>query len=509
MTASLAKRLLDPAYFTHPEYVQTYGPEVADLAALAGFPPDPEQELALDALFAIDEAGAPLVFEFAVIAPRQNLKTGLFKQAVLGWLFITEQRLIVWSAHDMTPTKEAFLDLTNLIEECGPLRKRLAPGPANGIYRGNGDESIELATGQRVLFKARTHKGSRGLTGDKVILDEAFALLPVHIGALLPTLAARPHSQVAYGSSAGSAGSEILRDIRDRGRKGEPSLAYMEYGAPEGGCADGNCSHARDVEGCALDDRKNWQIANSALGRRITVAKMAAFRRSEPPAEFAREHMGWWEKPAIEVAGPITEQMWRGLRDPDSTPTDPVAFALHISRDRSTAAIGVAARRADGRIHVGVIPAKKGGTTDTLPGVRWIPGRLRELRDQWSPCAFVVDGHSAAASLIPAINAPVLEEVNGIDRIIEEGVEVITTNASDMARACGNFYDAVIDDQIRHKGADALAKAVAAARKRDLSGAWAWDSNSPQLYAVTLALHGLIVHGPKQDVETEVWGFWE
>lgn len=500
MTASLAKRLLDPAYFTHPEYVQTYGPEVADLAALAGFPPDPEQELGLDALFAIDETGAPLVFEFAVVAPRQNLKTGLFKQAVLGWLFITEQRLIVWSAHDMTPTKEAFLDLTNLIEDCAPLRKRLAPGPANGIYRGNGDESIELASGQRVLFKARTHKGSRGLTGDKVILDEAFALLPVHIGALLPTLAARPHSQVAYGSSAGSAGSEILRDIRDRGRKGEPDLAYMEYGAPEGGCADANCSHARDIEGCACDDPGNWRIANSALGRRITMAKMAAFRRSEPPAEFAREHMGWWERPAIEVAGPISSQQWAGLRDAESAPKDPVAFGLHVSQDRGTAAIGVAGRREDGRIHIGVVPAAKGGALDTLPGTGWIAARLRELQEQWAPCAVVIDGYSAAASLIPAIT--------------EAGVEVITTNASDMTRACGNFYDAVIEDQIRHKGAAPLAKAVAAAKKRELRDAWAWDrrdSNSDitQLVAVTLALHGLIVHGPKQETETEVWGFYE
>lgn len=502
MTASLARRPLDPAYFTHPPYTLTYGPEVADLAALAGFPPDPEQEMALDVLFALGEDGLPLVFEFANICPRQNMKTGLGKMAVLGWLFITEERTVVWSAHEMGTTKEAFRDLAELIEDCPPLSKRLASGPSNGIYRGNGDESIELRSGQRTLFRARTHRGGRGLTGDKLLLDEAFALLPVHMGSIMPTMTARPRSQVFYGSSAGGAHAAILRGIRDRGRRGgSKSLGYLEYCAPEGGCADENCTHQFGlVEGCALDNRDNWRVANPAEGRRITIAKLAALRESLPPGEFGREHMGWWERPVEEMAGPISPEMWARLVDVDSVPADPVAFGLHVSQDRGTAAISVAGRRADGRIHVGIVPAAKGGALDTLPGTGWIPARLVQLVEQWSPCAVVVDSGSAAASLIPALT--------------EAGVEVVTTNASDMARACGQLFDAVTEDQLRHKGAVPLAKAVAAAKTRELRDAWAWDrkdsgSDITQLVAVTLAVHGLIVHGPQKETETEVWGFWE
>jgi hypothetical protein len=73
------------------------------------------------------------------------------------------------------------------------------------IYNGNGEERIEMNGGARLLFKARTKTGGRGLTGDKVILDEAFALQPGHMGALLPTLSVRPDPQVLYGSSAGLA----------------------------------------------------------------------------------------------------------------------------------------------------------------------------------------------------------------------------------------------------------------------------------------------------------------
>src|SRR4029077_3137996 len=230
--------LIEPAFANFPPYTETFGPEVAELATMAGLPPDPEQELALNALFALNDANRykSAAFEFAVVCARQNMKTALFKMAALGWLFITDQRLVVWSAHEMSTTKEAFLDLVVLIENCAPLRKRLAPGPSNGIYRGNGDEAITLAPtpstpeGQRIKFKARTHGGGRGLTGNKVILDEAMYLQPAHMGSLLPTLSAVEDPQVVYGGSAGMAASEVWRGVRDRGRVGaSPQLGYLEF----------------------------------------------------------------------------------------------------------------------------------------------------------------------------------------------------------------------------------------------------------------------------------------
>ncbi len=58
-----------------------------------------------------------------------------------------------------------------LITGCAPLARRVKK-----ISYGNGEEAIELQTGQRLIFKARTKTGGRGLSGDKVVLDEAFAL---------------------------------------------------------------------------------------------------------------------------------------------------------------------------------------------------------------------------------------------------------------------------------------------------------------------------------------------
>ena len=191
---SASALLVEPTYRTGPDYVRTYGDEVADLAALADFAPDPEQRLGLDLIFAVDGRDRAAAFEFAVVCSRQNRKTGLFKQAVLGWLFITDQRLIIWSAHEFRTAQEAFRDMEQLIGGC-PSLSRLV----KRVHRASGSEGIELVTGQRLMFKARTKAGGRGLTGDKVVLDEAFALQPEHMGALLPTLSVVPDPQVLYG----------------------------------------------------------------------------------------------------------------------------------------------------------------------------------------------------------------------------------------------------------------------------------------------------------------------
>ena len=182
---TLSEMLVEPAFHTGPAWSRTWGPEVSDLCEQVGFTPDPEQRLLLDDTFGLDANDRAVAFEVAVICPRQNLKTGFLKQAALGWLFVTDQRLVVWSAHEFLASQEAFRVMEQRITGSDVLRRRV-----KNISHGNGDEAIELLGGSRLMFKARTTGGGRGLTGDKVILDEAYALQPAHMGALLPTLSA-------------------------------------------------------------------------------------------------------------------------------------------------------------------------------------------------------------------------------------------------------------------------------------------------------------------------------
>ncbi|QBI98079.1 terminase [Mycobacterium phage Jamie19] len=493
-----APAMVKPAYANFPAWTETLGPEVADLCEMAGYVPDPEQRLALDALFALGPDGFhPAMFEFCAICARQNLKTGALKMAALGWIYVVEVETITWSAHEMDTTREAFRDLVNLIENCPPLAARLADGPTNGIHRGNGNEMIEFApsqacpNGQRIKFKARTSSGGRGLTGDKVILDEAFALKDDHIGSLMPTLSTRPEAQIVYGSSACRPESDVLRRIVARGRSTDPAqrkrLGYLEFCAPEGACEDDDCPHYVGYPGCAMDKREYIQMANPAAGRRITWQYLEDERASMSPAEFGRERLGWHDQPAVEDGPLITRDMWDALADAESAPTDPVAFGVYVNKMQTAAAIGVAGYREDGLIHVGIVPAVRDRPElHTLPGTGWIPERTKELAEAWKPCATVIDGYSSAASQQTAIE--------------EKGVEVVTTSASDMAKACNNFYAFVRDGKLRHQGGQLLATSVTAGKPRDLADSWAWDrrdknSDITQLVAVTLALHGLLEHG--------------
>lgn len=448
---TLSATLVEPAFRSVPAFRDTLGPEVADLCELAGFPPDPEQRLALDAMFAFGVDGKIAAFEFGIVCPRQNMKTGLFKQAALGWLFITEQRLIVWSAHEMKTTKEAFTDLVNLIENCPPLASRLAGGPSNGIHRGNGDESIELASGQRIMFKARTKGGGRGLTGDKVILDEAFALQAAHMGSLLPTLSARPDPQVVYGSSAGLADSDVLREIRDRGRSGvDPSLAYVEWCDDLGGeCADGMCDHRPGTSGCILDDKARWGRANPQAGKRITWKYLESERRALPPLEFWRERLGKWDDPAAADAA-LPYQRWDVLTDAESQLLRVAAFAIDTTPDLSSTSIVAAGMQAGPwalpKTHVEVVRNGR--------GLEWAKAEAVALDAKHGPAEWVIDSVGPASALI--------------DDLLAAGLNVRVVKTVDVARAFTDLRDAVEHGTIVHGPDEALSTAVRGAKKRPL-----------------------------------------
>lgn len=493
---SVSLLAVEPAYRSVPAYGRTLGPEVADLARLAGFGPDPEQELLLDAIFALDAHGRSAAFEVGMVVSRQNLKTAVAQMAVLGWLFITDQRLIVWSAHEFRTTQEAFRDLDALVTGSDVLRRRV-----KHIYRGNGDESIELVDDRRLIFKARTKGGGRGLSGDKVVLDEAFALQPMHMGALLPTLSARPDPQVLYGSSAGMAESQVLRGVRDRGRAGaDPRLAYFEWCAPPPARACGageRCTHMLDAEGCGCDDPANWRRANPAIGRRISVEHIAAERRAMPPAEFSRERMGWWDDPA-EDAHPFPVEAWRQRVDAAAPRPPGPALAVAITPDRAMTAVG-AAGRVDEMSHVDVL--------DHRSGTGWVAGRLVALYDQTGACALVLDPAGPAGSL----EKDLLER--GFSTKPEPGERrLVIVTAREYAQACGALVDDVVNDRIRHRGRRELDAAADGVRTRPLADAYAWsrkDSSvdiSP-LEVVTLARHGYATHGlnGSYDVLESIW----
>lgn len=438
-------RFVAPSFQSTVDYVATVGDEVADLSTLAGFEPDPEQRLCLDQIFGMNAEGGVAAFEFAVICARQNLKTGLFKQAALGWLFLDPgARLTIWSAQQFDTSSEAFIELEGMIGATPELSKRV-----RRVSHTRGAESIETNDGSRLLFKARSKASGRGFSGDRVVFDEALFLKPSHLGALQPLLSARPDPQIVYGSSAGLLDSEVLRGIRDRGRTGKSRrLSYVEWCDPHpNSCDMDGCDHSVGVQGCALDDESRWQLANPQLGRRIKIETIRAERASLPPNEFARERMGWWEDPLTDDEGAVTAAQWAKTITTDA-PTGVLSLAIDVAPGHTWSTIMVCG---DGVMEM----------VDRRRGTGWLFDRLPQLCARHGIEAIGLDPAGPAGSILP--------ELERLD------VPLLLLDGKESVRACGAIAAAIADGAVHHRGESELLAAAGGASRRPVGDGWKWS----------------------------------
>ncbi|WP_328941529.1 terminase [Streptomyces sp. NBC_00250] len=477
-----------PRIETVPPYVSSAGPEAIELAASAGLILDPWQQHALTVGLGETADGRHSAFEVAVTVSRQNGKGSIIEARELAGLYLLGEGLIIHSAHEFKTAIEAFRRIESLIVNADHLRKRVAR-----VRRTTGEEAIELITGQRLRFLARSGGSGRGFTGDCIILDEDMILGDDAMGALMPTMAAVDDPQVWYLGSAGI-GAQSLQLARIRRR----ALAAMESGEPDPSLAYLEWSINAHVKECATncadhDDPlapESVAKANPALGYRLTLEHTERERRTMGPEIFARERLGVGDYPAEEGDSwsVIGKDVWEALVEADSQPEAPYSFAIDTTPERSHTSICIAGRN-DAVVHVEVI--------ENRPGTQWVVDRAAELHEKWSPRCWVIDPSSPAGSFIKELE----------ERL---GIEVVTPRARDVAQATGQFYDAVVSQQLVHIGQAPLSVALAGARKRDLGEAWAWARRgvgvdiSP-LVGVTLARWGLSAEVEEKPDEVEPW----
>lgn len=455
-----------PRVRSHPPYVDSLGTEAAEFAASVGLVLDPWQRDVVDVALGVRGDGRWAAFEVGCLVARQNGKGAVLEAVELASLFLFGDRLILHSAHEFKTSAEAFLRVKALIDGSDELTRRVRT-----IRTSHGEEGIELLDGARLRFVARSRSSGRGFSGDRVILDEAQELPRTAMGALLPTLSARPNPQVIYTGTVPGPENDSAHwaSLRDRGRAGgDPTLAWMEWSPKPPDDEDGDYD---------LDDREAWRESTPALDIRITEETIERERASLGDEEFARERLSIWR--AGRGRDVIAAGRWAGLADPTPGELEPLALAVDVSPDRSHSSIAVAGVRPDGRRHVEVVDSRR--------GTGWLAERLEGLVDRRKPCAVVLDPSGPAGSLIPDLAAtgrPAL------------GDDLVMTSAREMAQACGAFYDATQALTVTHFDQPALNAAVGAARKRPLGDAWAWHRKDPSvditpLVAATLALFGL------------------
>ena len=422
-----------------------------ELAESAGLLLDEWQRHVLDVALGERADGQWSAFEVGLVVPRQNGKGAVLEARELAGLFLFGEQLILHSAHEFKTAQEAFRRILFLVENSDHLRKRVAR-----VRTSHGEEGIELTGGARLRFVARSTGSGRGFSGDCVILDEAYKLDGEAMAALLPTLSARPNPQLWYTSSAPMASSSQLHRVRRRALDGgDARLAYLEWSVDES--AD-------------PADPAGWAAANPALGLRIGAEFVASEMAAMPVEVFRRERLGVPDLPAGELqAAAIPADAWTGCADVASQPDGRLRFAVDVTPDRSRSAVGVAARRADGLWHVELV--------DTDQGVAWVAGRVAEL----------VRVHGGVVGLDPASPAGSL-----LPELAAAGVAVELVSTRQFGQACGRFLDLVVEGLVRHRCQPGLDAAVAAAVRRPLGDAWAWNrrdgADISPLVAATLAL---------------------
>lgn len=453
----MPRSLVLPRVRSVPKYGFSSGVEAIELAASAGLVLDRWQQEAVMDILAERPDGKWNTFETALVLPRQNGKNAVLEAIELAGLFLFGEQLIIHTAHEFRTAQEAFRRIRSLVENTPELYEQLKnDGRSNGIMTGAGNEGIELKTGQRLRFLARSGNSGRGFSADRVIYDEAYELAEETVAASLPTMSARPNPQLMYTSSAALDKSTVLKTVMERGRRGgDKHLCYIEYSADPK--AD-------------LDDHNAWRSANPGMEvGRINVDFVAKERAALSEVAFARERLGIVDE--SKGATVIDMDIWETRMDKMSTPMDPVAFAVDVNPDSSAASIAVAGRRADGKLHIEVIERRR--------GTGWVADRLEELVEKWSPAAVSLDQGSPAGALLPSLS--------------ERGVHVDPITMSEYGQACQGFKTLVDEDGMRHTGQTGLSAALEAARKRPLgdSGAWGWHrrdtTDITPLVASTLA----------------------
>lgn len=422
----------------------------------------PWQRHVADVALEIDPDTGLLAYrEVRLLTPRQSGKTTLILSlAVQRALGFGRPQSIVYTAQTRNDAREKW-EREHV--------EALDHSAFAGLYKvdkTNGREALRWKNGSSHGITSTTEKAGHGKTLDLAFADEAFAQVDARLEqALKPTMITRPQPQLWVVSTAGWLDTSIylwdkVTDGRERAERGvTQSVAYFEWSAPD------------DADPA---DPATWWAWLPALGHTVTEDAVRETFDSMPLPDFRRAFLNQWRLKHSDDPV-ISDEAWAACFDEDSHLADPVVFAVDTTPDRDFTSIAAAGRRRDGLAHVELV--------DNREGTRWVVARLVELRDRWRPAAIVLDNRGPAASLLT--------------ELADAGVEVQLTNTSQMAQACGGFFDAVTADEptVRHLGSPKLTAALGAARKRPLGDAWAWKrkdgTDISPLVATSLAWFGL------------------
>lgn len=418
----------------------------------AGQVMDPWQDVVLEQGMGELAGGRWASTEVDCWVSRQNGKGGIIEAVVCYALFVAKARTVIWTAHLYRTAMEGFLRIKELIRNT-PSMYRLV----RRVWEGSGEEGIELVTGQRLMFMARSKGGGRGFTCDLLILDEAQYLTALVIQAVYSALSAVPNPQIWYFGTPPTDPAAWCYGLRKDGAAGAPRMSHFDWGV------DLNLDDPKDR--ARVGDLELLYQANPALGIRLTEEYCLGELRRLGQVGYAMERLGVW-LPPVEAGGdsPVSPELWADLAVDPQRPAD-VAFAVDVNPRRSHSAILSVGPRDDGLLQISVVEYR--------PGTAWVVDRLVELKAAWNPVAFGLDAKGPAGSLLLDLEKVGITQPANPDRPLRGDLAVPT--AAETAQAYGLLVDALTERRAVHLDEEPLNAAVAGAATRPLGGGSAWD----------------------------------
>jgi hypothetical protein len=466
--------LIEPRYAWLPPRVRSLGPDAIACWEAAGQKTLDWQAFTVDAFLGIGEDKLFASTNDGMCVARQNGK-GVVEQIIeifvafeLGYRF--GYKLVVHTAHEFSTCQEHQIRLDEVIQNAPHLHARVRD--QGGYKHANGQESINLKDGTRIVFKARTKAGGRGYSGDLLVWDEAMVVPDEVVGAQRPMLRA---SSARFGAKTIYAGSAVDQEvheygvnfarIRERGIEQAPKVCYLEWSSPY--------DHPSQMTEDLLRDVSLFPLGNPSMAEGLISSETMSDEVNSMPTRTAAVELhdvGDWPRTDGHEEGVFSIEAWDRLERPDSVLQPPYELGFDVSPERR-GAISLSGRNQDGDFHVEI--------QEDRQGTGWMPERIAQIVESGDVSIVVCDAVGPAASLVLAL--------------ADLGVTVETVNSQEHAQACGRLVDMVEDDTLAHLGSAELRDAVRGARTRQLGDAFAWSRkhssvNIAPLVAATLAL---------------------
>ncbi len=447
----------EPTFTRVPDGDETTGQEAVDLGRAYGIALDEWQADVVRGILR-EAGGSWAATQAGLVVARQSGKGQILAALeVAGLLLLGET--VLHTAHATKTSTDAFRRLWGVIDGHDDLRRLVKRHSL-----ATGAEFVELKSGARAVFTTRSASAGRGLSIDRLIVDEAEDLPAAEVAALAPTVFSRPHAQSLYfGTAPGPMhDAEAFETMRHAAHEGlNPRLAWWEW------CAEW---------GESVDDRELWVRVNPAVSTgRVPIQAIEDDRSVLPVDAFRAERLSMWT-PRTAASSTFDVNTWTSLEDVDSLPITDLSVGIDAPPSRDTATVCLAGRREDGTLHV--------EWYETAPGVTWVPS--------W-----------CAPRLRNAVRAVVIDERSPLAELdwTSAGVRPTRVGSRAVAEAAGGLVDAVADGALRHPGQAELSKGVLAAKQRPMLGGngFAWDrkgAGSSVLIAASLALWGVTADKP-------------